>query len=205
MKSKRRWLHERRNDPYFLLSKKEGYRSRASFKLKQIIDKYGIIRPGDNILDIGCAPGGWLQVASQYVGDSGIVLGVDLKPVEDLELENVKTIVLNVFDEDFTNRVMRIAGDKFDVILSDLSPNMSGVYEIDHTRQIEMVERVIALLKDLLRKGGCLVIKVFEGQYARRVDRKVFKMFKFVKRFKPKASRKGSSEYYLVARFFKGS
>ncbi|MBO3799813.1 MAG: RlmE family RNA methyltransferase [Candidatus Brockarchaeota archaeon] len=205
MKSKRRWLHERRNDPYFILSKKEGYRSRASFKLKQIIGKYRIIKPGDNVLDIGCAPGGWLQVASQHVGNSGMVLGVDLKPVEDLELENVKTCVLNVFDEDFTNKVMRISGGKFDVVLSDLSPNMSGIYEIDHARQIEMVERVISLLKDLLRKGGCLVIKIFEGQYARRVDRKVFRMFKFVKRVKPKASRKSSSEYYLVARFFKGS
>ncbi|MQK95488.1 SAM-dependent methyltransferase, partial [Escherichia coli] len=107
-------------------------RSRASFKLKQIIDEYRIIKLGDSVLDIGCAPGGWLQVASQYVGNSGMVLGVDLKPVEDLELENVKTCVLNVFDEDFTNKVMRISGGKFDVVLSDLSPNMSGIYEIDH-------------------------------------------------------------------------
>jgi len=204
LKSKRRWLHERRNDPYFLLSKKEGYRSRASFKLKQIIDEYKIVRLGDKVLDIGCAPGGWLQVASQYVGDSGLVVGVDIKPVEDLGLENVKTIVMDVFDGNFTESVLRLSGDKFNVVLSDLSPNMSGIYEIDHGRQIEMVERVISLLKDILKKGGCLVVKVFEGKYARKVDKKIFKMFKSVKRFKPMASRKGSSEYYLVAKYFKG-
>lgn len=203
MKSKRRWLHERRNDPYFILSKKEGYRSRASFKLKQIIEKYRIIRPGDSVLDIGCAPGGWLQVASQYVGDSGVVVGVDIKPVEDLGLENVKTCVLDVFDEDFTDTVLKLSGNRFDVVLSDLSPNMSGVYEVDHARQIEMVERVVNILKDILKDGGCSVIKVFEGEYSRRVDRKVSRIFKYVKRFKPMASRKSSSEYYLIAKYFK--
>ncbi|MDW8033570.1 MAG: RlmE family RNA methyltransferase [Nitrososphaerota archaeon] len=204
MKSKRRWLHERRNDPYFLLSKKEGYRSRASFKLKQIVEEYRIIRLGDKVLDIGCAPGGWLQVASQYVGDSGIVVGVDIKPVEDLDLENVRTQVMDVFDENFTNVVLKISGDKFNVVLSDISPNMSGIYEIDHGRQIEMVERVISLLKEILKKDGCLVIKVFEGEYAPKVYKKISKMFKFVKRFKPMASRKGSSEYYLIAKYFRG-
>ncbi|MEM1556998.1 MAG: RlmE family RNA methyltransferase [Thermoproteota archaeon] len=204
MKSKRRWLHERRNDPYFLLSKKEGYRSRASFKLKQIIDEYRIIKLGDNVLDIGCAPGGWLQVASQYVGDSGIVVGVDIKPVEDLSLENVKTCVLDVFDENFTNTVLKLSGGKFDVVLSDLSPNMSGIYEIDHGRQIEMVKRVIGLLKDILKKDGCLVIKIFEGKYSHRVDKKIREIFKSVKRFKPMASRKSSSEYYLIAKSFRG-
>ncbi|MEM3713028.1 MAG: RlmE family RNA methyltransferase [Thermoproteota archaeon] len=204
MKSKKRWLHERRNDPYFLLSKKEGYRSRASFKLKQMVDEYGIIGLGDKVLDIGCAPGGWLQVASQHVGDSGLVIGVDIKPMEDLGLENVKTIVMDVFDEGFTDAVLKLSGDKFDVVLSDLSPNMSGIYEIDHGRQIEMVERVISLLKKILKKDGCLIVKVFEGEYARKVDKKVSKMFEFVKRFKPMASRKGSSEYYLVAKYFRG-
>jgi 23S rRNA (uridine2552-2'-O)-methyltransferase len=205
LKSKRRWLHERRNDPYFLLSKKEGYRSRASFKLKQIIEEYGVIRPGDTVLDIGCAPGGWLQVASGEVGESGMVIGVDVKPIEDLGLDNVKTLVLDVFDGEFANTVMKESGSKFDVVLSDLSPNMSGVYELDHARQIEMVERVAELLGKILKKDGSAVIKVFEGEYARRADRKIFKMFRSVKRVKPKASRKGSSEYYLVARFFKGS
>jgi 23S rRNA (uridine2552-2'-O)-methyltransferase len=204
LKSKRRWLHERRSDPYFLLSKKEGYRSRASFKLKQILDEYRIIRPGDIVLDIGCAPGGWLQVASEEVGDSGMVVGVDLKRVEDLGLENVKTLVLDVFDESFVNRVLDASGEKFNVILSDLSPNMSGIYELDHVKQIEMVERVINVSRDLLKRNGSIVIKVFEGEYSDRVEKRAFRMFRFVKRVKPKASRKGSSEHYLVAKFFKG-
>ncbi|MBO3841115.1 MAG: RlmE family RNA methyltransferase [Candidatus Brockarchaeota archaeon] len=204
LKSKRRWLQERKRDPYFILSKKEGYRSRASYKLKQILDKYRVIRTGDIVLDIGCAPGGWLQVASEAVGETGLVIGVDVKEVENLGSENIKTIVLDVFDEDFVGKVLKESKSRFDVILSDLSPNMSGIYELDHARQIEMVERVLQLSRDLLKTGGSMVIKVFEGEGSNRVYRRVMRLFRFVKRFKPKASRKGSSEFYLVARFFKG-
>jgi 23S rRNA (uridine2552-2'-O)-methyltransferase len=204
LKSKRRWLQERKRDPYFILSKKEGYRSRASYKLKQILDEYRVIRTGDVVLDIGCAPGGWLQVASEAAGETGLVIGVDIKEVEHLELDNAKTIVLNVFDEDFVERVLKESKSRFDTILSDLSPNMSGIYELDHARQIEMVERVLELSRNLLKTGGSMVIKVFEGEGSEKVYRKVSRLFKFVKRFKPKASRKGSSEFYLVAKFFKG-
>ncbi|MEM2944973.1 MAG: RlmE family RNA methyltransferase [Thermoproteota archaeon] len=204
MKSKRRWLQERKRDPYFILSKKEGYRSRASYKLKQILDEYKLIRTGDIVLDIGCAPGGWLQVASEAVGETGLVIGVDVKKVENLGLENTKTIILNVFDEGFVEKVLKESKSRFDAILSDLSPNMSGIYELDHARQIEMVERVIQLSKYLLKTGGSMVIKVFEGEGSDRVYKRVSRLFRFVKRVKPKASRKGSSEFYLVAKFFKG-
>ncbi|NHV98788.1 MAG: RlmE family RNA methyltransferase [Thaumarchaeota archaeon] len=204
LKSKRRWLQERKRDPYFLLAKKEGYRSRASYKLKQILGEYRLIRKGDFVLDIGCAPGGWLQVASEAVGETGLVIGVDIKRVENLGLENIKTILLDVFDEGFVERVLKESKNKFDVILSDLSPNMSGIYELDHARQIEMVERVIQLSRELLKVGGSMVVKVFEGEGSDRIYRNVSKLFRFVKRFKPKASRRGSSEFYLVAKFFKG-
>jgi 23S rRNA (uridine2552-2'-O)-methyltransferase len=204
LKSKRRWLQERKRDPYFILSKKEGYRSRASYKLKQILDEYRVIRTGDVVLDIGCAPGGWLQVVSEAVGESGLVIGVDLKRVENLGLENTKTIVLDVFDEDFVEKVLKESKSRFDTILSDLSPNMSGIYELDHARQVEMVERVLQLSRDLLKTGGSMVIKVFEGEGSEKVYRTVSRLFGFVKRFKPKASRKGSSEFYLIAKFFKG-
>ncbi|MGB9718215.1 MAG: RlmE family RNA methyltransferase [Thermoproteota archaeon] len=204
LKSKRRWLQERKRDPYFILSKKEGYRSRASYKLKQILDEHRVIRTGDVVLDIGCAPGGWLQVASEAAGETGLVIGVDIKEVEHLELDNAKTIMLNVFDGDFVERVLKESKSRFDAILSDLSPNMSGIYELDHARQIEMVERVLELSRDLLKTGGSMVIKVFEGEGSDRVYRKALKLFRFVKRFKPKASRKGSSEFYLIAKFFKG-
>ncbi|MEM2050628.1 MAG: RlmE family RNA methyltransferase [Thermoproteota archaeon] len=204
LKSKRRWLQERKRDPYFILSKKEGYRSRASYKLKQILDEYKLIRTGDIVLDIGCAPGGWLQVASEAVGETGLVIGVDVKKVENLGLENTKTIILNVFDEGFVEKVLKESKSRFDAILSDLSPNMSGIYELDHARQIEMVERVIQLSKYLLKTGGSMVIKVFEGEGSDRVYKRVSRLFRFVKRVKPKASRKGSSEFYLVAKFFKG-
>ncbi|MEM3079846.1 MAG: RlmE family RNA methyltransferase [Thermoproteota archaeon] len=204
LKSKRRWLQERKRDPYFILSKKEGYRSRASYKLKQILDEYKLIRTGDIVLDIGCAPGGWLQVASEAVGETGLVIGVDVKKVENLGLENTKTIILNVFDEGFVEKVLKESKSRFDAILSDLSPNMSGIYELDHARQIEMVERVIQLSKYLLKIGGSMVIKVFEGEGSDRVYKRVSRLFRFVKRVKPKASRKGSSEFYLVAKFFKG-
>ncbi|MEM2929646.1 MAG: RlmE family RNA methyltransferase [Thermoproteota archaeon] len=204
LKSKRRWLQERRRDPYFLLSKKEGYRSRASYKLKQILSEYRVIRTGDVVLDIGCAPGGWLQVASEAAGGSGLVIGVDLKEVRDLKLENAKTIILDVFDENFVEKVLKESKSRFDAILSDLSPNMSGVYELDHARQIEMVERVLELSGGLLKTGGSMVVKVFEGEDSEKVYRKASRIFRFVKRLKPKASRKGSSEFYLVAKFFKG-
>ncbi|MGQ9479067.1 MAG: SAM-dependent methyltransferase [Thermoproteota archaeon] len=188
-----------------MLSKREGYRSRAAFKLKQIISEYNVIRTGDVILDIGCAPGGWLQVASEAAGGSGMVIGVDLKAVEDLGLENVKTMVLDVFDRGFAEKVMEASGGMFDVLLSDLSPNMSGIYELDHARQIEMMKRVIELSKLLLKRNGSMVVKVFEGKYSPLVEREILKMFRIVRKVKPKASRKRSSEYYLVAKFFKGS
>ncbi|MEM3026874.1 MAG: RlmE family RNA methyltransferase, partial [Thermoproteota archaeon] len=172
LKSKRRWLQERKRDPYFILSKKEGYRSRASYKLKQIVDEYRVIRTGDVVLDIGCAPGGWLQVASEAVGETGLVIGVDVKEVENLGLENTKTIILNVFDEGFVEKVLKESKSRFDAILSDLSPNMSGVYELDHARQIEMVERVLQLSRYLLKTGGSMVIKVFEGEGSDRVYRR---------------------------------
>lgn len=204
MKSKKRWLKERKSDLYFLLSKKEGYRSRASFKLKQILDEYRIIKPGELVLDLGCAPGGWLQVASEAIGDRGMVVGVDLKHVEDLRLKNVKTITLDIFDENFVEKVLKVSQSKFDVILSDLSPNMSGIYELDHAKQIEMAERVLKLSKELLKVDGSIVIKVFEGENSNRVEREASRIFRFIRKTKPRASRKRSSEYYLVAKFFKG-
>ncbi|MCD6511948.1 MAG: RlmE family RNA methyltransferase [Thaumarchaeota archaeon] len=196
-------IEEARRDHYRRLAKKEGYRSRAAYKLIEIDEKFGVLKKGYVVIDFGAAPGGWLQVASKRVGPSGLVIGVDLKEIKPLS-ENVKLLKGDVMDEGISSLLLSMMPRKADLILSDLSPKISGIWSVDHLRQIELCERVLELSQTLLRKNGSMVMKLFEGEQVRDFVGRVRRAFRTVRLFKPKASRKESSEIYLVSLGFVG-
>ncbi|MFN4336314.1 MAG: RlmE family RNA methyltransferase [Candidatus Nitrosocaldus sp.] len=203
-------LEEAKRDYYRRLAKDEGYRSRAAYKLLEINRSFHIFSKGDRILDIGCYPGGWLQVASHAVGSDGLVIGVDIKEIdrgkgEDDGPANVRFLCMSVEDDTLVLRVRDLLGDKkvVDVILSDLSPNLSGIWSLDHARQIYLSRRVLDIARLLLRDDGYAVLKIFEGDMLKEFIDEVRMHFKRVYVHKPKASRKESSELYLVCKGFK--
>ncbi len=181
-----------------------GFKSRAAFKLIQINRKYKVIKPGDVVVDFGCAPGGWLQVAAEVVGKDGFVLGIDLKKVERIK-GNVVTIVADVTDANISKIILERLPRMANVILSDLAPKVSGIWELDHIKQIDLTRKVVAILPQILNKGGSAILKVFEGEMINDFIKQVKEIFKEVRIIKPKASRSGSSEIYLLCINFQGS
>jgi len=195
-----RWIHERKNDHYYLKSKEEGYRSRASYKLKQLDSRFGIFKGARRVLVLGAAPGGWLQVAAEAIGEGGVVVGVDLKEIFPLGIENVETIVGDATDPEVQAEVIGRFGGKADVILSDMAPNVTGVWELDDLRQIHLARTALSIADRLLREDGWMVVKVFQGPEHEAFIRDMRSMFERVHIVKPRASRKGSAEVYLVAK-----
>ena len=195
----RRWITERRREPYHRMAKEQGYRSRAAFKLKQLNSRFGFLDGARYVLDMGAAPGGWLQVASEVVGDRGLVVGVDLESVKPLGLNNVMTIVGDVTDGETLKQIIRLFPGKVDVVLSDLAPNVSGVWDVDHLRQVDLSRIALMLSEKLLKPEGWFVVKVFQGFEYNMFLEEVKSTFSFVKVVKSKASRKASAEIYLVA------
>lgn len=194
-------LSEAKRDHYRKLAKEEGYSSRASYKLLQINSKYKILRSGYYVIDFGCAPGGWLEVASKEVSDSGRVIGVDKKPVK-TSLANVELLCMDVFDASMEERILGLCGRKGDIVLSDLAPNVSGIWEIDHAKQIDLCRRVVEMLPKILARGGTAVLKIFEGSSFTDFLGEVQKKFAYVTIEKPLASRGASSEFYLVCKSY---
>ncbi|MCS7120514.1 MAG: RlmE family RNA methyltransferase [Nitrososphaerota archaeon] len=188
----------RRKDHFSKMAKKENYRSRASFKLLEAIRKYGFIRDGDVVVDLGAYPGGWLQVAREIVGDNGFVLGVDLRKIEHLGFDNVQTIIGDILDRETVNRIKAILPRQADAVISDVSPNVSGVWEVDHARQIELAERSLSIAISILRVGGSFFVKVFRGELFEEYLKHVKNFFLDVRVFKPKASRTESAEIYVL-------
>lgn len=196
----RRWLSERKHDPYHRMARRRGYRSRAAFKLKQIDRKFGILEGARYVLDLGAAPGGWLQVVSEEVGDVGLVVGVDLDEIEPLKADNVKTIVGDVTKSETLEKIKRMYSGRWDIVLSDLSPNVSGIWEVDHSRQIHLARSALRFASEILHPKGWFVVKVFQGFEYEDFLSEVREKFRFVNVFKPRASRKGSAEVYIIAR-----
>ncbi|PCN50566.1 23S rRNA (uridine(2552)-2'-O)-methyltransferase [Candidatus Geothermarchaeota archaeon ex4572_27] len=192
-----RKFEELKRDPYYLRAKREGYRSRAVYKLMEINRLFRVIKDGDRVLDLGSAPGGWLQYIAERVGVDGLVVGVDVKPIKPLGKSNVKILNMDIFDRSLVEELKKIAPE-FDVITSDVSANVTGVWDVDVARSIDINLRVLQIADGVLRTGGCVVSKVFEGRGVDRVVREFRKRFRFVKLFKPKASRKRSSEIYII-------
>ena len=196
----RKWLAERKSDHYYKMAKKLGYRSRASFKLKQLNQRFGFFEDAKRVLDLGAAPGGWLQVVSEEIGEDGIVLGVDLEPISPLGLSNVVTMIGDVTKRETIKQIREKLPGKFDVILSDTAPNISGVWDVDHLRQIDLAGQAIYIARELLKRDGWMVLKVFQGAEYVRFLNEIKNTFEYVRVIKPGASRKVSAETYIVAR-----
>ena len=192
------WIERRKRDYYYRMAKREDLRSRASFKLLEINRKFGLIKKGDVIVDLGAAPGGWLQIARRIVGESGFVLGVDIKEIEPLGFSNVVTIVGDITEPDIIVRIRALLPRPADAVISDVSPNISGVWEVDHARQIELAERSLRIAVEVLRKEGNFLVKIFQGDLQSYFLRRVRRFFRYVRTFKPKASRKESAEIYVL-------
>lgn len=189
-------LADARRDHYRRLAKDQGYRSRAAYKLKQINDSYRILKKGSRILDIGCAPGGWVQVATEIAGP-GRVAGIDIKPVE--PVAGATILQGSIDDPAAVARIIEtLGGEKADAVLSDLAPNVSGIWEIDHAKQIDLTRNALSLAKKVLRPGGSAVFKVFEGEFLAELKKEMAASFSKVLISKPTASRQESSELYLV-------
>jgi len=195
-----RWIHERKQEHYYNKAKEEGYRSRAAYKLKQIQAKFGIFDKAEKVLDLGAAPGGWLQVASDHVdGFKGQVLGVDLNPIKPLLRGNVTTIEGDIRDPEVQEYILSYFNGKADVILSDMAPEVMGEWDVDQYRQIQLARIALEICDKLLKDDGWFVVKIFQGGEHIKYIRDVKAMFEYVKNYKPKASRKQSAERYLVA------
>ncbi len=194
---------ERKLEHYYRMAKQAGYRARSSFKLEQLNERYKLLQRGNVVVDLGAAPGGWLQVAREEVGDEGFVLGVDLQEITKLPYENVKTLVADITDPSASELIRQNLPRPADVVLSDASPKISGVWSIDHARSIELADAAFTIAGEVLSRGGELLVKVFQGEFFQDFVQNVRKKFDRLKISKPSASRKGSSEVYVIAKGFK--
>lgn len=201
------------HDRFFKQAKEEGFAARSAYKLKEIQERRRIIRKGDRVLDLGCAPGSWVQVASELVGPGGRVVGIDLKPVTigQTAHDNCKTLVADAFRTDSV-ALLGLLNDsgntqRFDVVLSDMAPNTEGGAggTTDHFRSVDLCRRVLELVASVLKTGGHCVMKVFEGEAYPALLKETGRMFEEVKGLKPQASRDVSREMFVIAMRFKGN
>jgi 23S rRNA (uridine2552-2'-O)-methyltransferase len=198
-KSSHRWMQRHVNDPYVQRAQREGYRSRAAFKLLELQDKDGLLRPGQIVVDLGAAPGGWSQVAREIVGDKGAVIALDILP-----MAPIPGVVF--FEQDFREDAAlaalraEVGGRPVDLVISDMAPNVSGVNAVDQPRAMYLCELALDFAREVLRPGGSFVVKVFHGEGFDDFVRQLRAHFGKVVSRKPKASRPKSREVYLVAR-----
>jgi len=201
-KSSNQWLQEHVNDPYVKQAQKDGYRSRASYKLLQLNDKDKLIRPGMLIVDLGSAPGGWSQVAGRLIGGRGRVVATDILPMD--PLQHVEFIQGDFTDEAVLNQVLeRLAGNKPDLVLSDISPNITGIDSADQASSMYLVELALDFARRALKPKGDFVAKVFQGSGSDAYLKDLRTSFEKVLVRKPAASRPRSREVYVVAKGFK--
>ena len=193
-------LAEARRDQYRKLAKDHGYRARSAYKLLQLNNSYHILKKGNNVVDLGCAPGGWLQVAIKQIGLAGRVVGIDLKEVE--PIDGTTILQGNIEDQNTAKKIIDVLGDRADVVLSDLAPNVSGMWGVDHARQISLTESALGLAKQVLKEGGSAVFKVFDGEMLNDLRTELKNNFANVFLSKPTASRQESSELYVVCTKF---
>ncbi len=193
------WIRERKNEYYYKKAKEENYRSRAIYKLVQANEKYGFIKLRDVVVDLGAAPGGWIQAARKMTGRHGFVLGVDLKPIEPFTQDYIRTIVCDLTEPEIVEQILSFLPRRADVVMSDAAPNITGVWEVDHARQIELATKALDIAMQILRPNGNFFVKLFEGDLMNDFVQTVKGHFEEVKIVKPQASRAKSSEMYLLA------
>jgi 23S rRNA (uridine2552-2'-O)-methyltransferase len=194
-------LSDARKDQYRKLAKENMYRSRSVYKLVQINKSHHILKEGMKVVDIGAAPGGWLQIASKIAGTRGTTIGIDLKEIA--PIPNVITIVGNIENKDDIHKLIQLINGKADVVLSDLAPNVSGLWEMDQLKQIDLTKNALEFTKTVLKENGCALYKVFQGENTSELINYLKEFFLNVIITKPDASRKQSSEIYVVCKRFK--
>ena len=193
-------MPRKREDHFYRKAKKEGYRSRASYKLQQINAKYNVIRPGNIVVDLGAAPGGWLQVAKEISG--GFVMGIDIQEIE--PIEGVENLLGDITDPSTLKKIQDMI-DKIggvDVVICDASPNLSGNWSLDHARSIGLCNSALKIAINILKPDGNFVVKVFQGDMFSNFLVSVKKNFSFAKAYGPRASRKESAEIYIIGKGF---
>ena len=201
--SSKAWLKEHRDDPFVQQAQREGYRSRACYKLLELQEKDRLLKPGMTVVDLGSAPGGWSQVAAELVGHHGRVIASDILQMDNLA--GVEFIQGDFTDDAVLEQILAVIGDcRVDLVISDMAPNMSGVTAVYQPRALYLVELALDMARRVLAPGGSFVAKVFQGEGFDELFRDVRNSFDKVLTRKPRASRPRSREVYLVARGFKG-
>lgn len=192
-----------RKDHLYKLAKQEGYRSRAAYKLIELDQKYQIVNVGERILDLGSWPGGWLQVAAELTGREGLVVGVDLVEIDPLPFEQIKFVSGDVCDDDVIKRLLEISGEKYDVVLSDMSPKLTGIKEADAAGVVGLAELAVFVAERTLRADGSFVVKLFKTGETERFFRSLRPLFAKLFRTELKSSRGSSNEFYCIGLGFK--
>jgi 23S rRNA (uridine2552-2'-O)-methyltransferase len=185
-------------DTFYKKAKKEGYRARSAYKLEEIQNRFHVIRKGDNVLDLGAAPGSWLQLESVLVGDHGKVIGLDILPIAPLAAKNAVMKKADIREIDLSTLLDEFSIPSFDVVTSDIAPNLSGIREVDDANIHELYDAVVRVVREGLRKGGNFLIKLFFSPDFKDMASDLKPLFSKVITFKPQASRGVSSEIYLV-------
>ncbi len=202
-KSSSEWLQEHFKDQYVLKSQQDGYRSRAAYKLLQIQEKDKLIKPGMNVVDLGSAPGGWSQVARQFVGSKGKIVALDILPMD--QLAQVEFIQGDFQEDSVLEELLKVVNNEpIDLVISDMAPNVTGVKAVDQPKSMYLLELAIDLADQVLKPRGSLLMKVFQGEGFQPLLAELRQRYQKVITRKPDASRSRSSEVYLLAKGFKG-
>jgi len=199
--SSTRWLERQLNDPYVRRAKAENYRSRAAYKLLELDERFGLLKGAKAVVDLGIAPGGWSQLVRRRVPQSRVV-GIDLLPTD--PIEGVAILQMDFMDEAAPDRLKEALGSEADLVLSDMAANTVGHQQTDHLRTMALVEAGLLFATEVLRPGGAYVAKVLAGGADNQLVAEMKRHFATVKHAKPPASRKDSSEWYVIAQGFKG-
>ena len=189
-------------DRYYKRAKQEGHRSRAAYKLLELQQRFRLIRPGDVVVDLGAAPGGWLQVAAKWVGQTGKVIGIDLQPIDAFHEPNIVVLQGDITAPEIPGKISELARGKVHCVLSDLAPRLSGIRDADAARCLELNRSALTLATALLRLGGSFLVKSFVNQELQTFTLELKKHFHSVQRTRPEATRQGSSEFYYLAKGF---
>ncbi len=193
-----------RKDHYYKKAKEQGLASRAVFKLEELDQKFKLLKQGDKVLDLGCAPGGWLQYASKKIGAGGRAVGIDLLPIQAQFSQNVMILQGDATQEEMQKICIENLKGEADLIVSDMSPNLSGIKFKDNYESYLLALSVLKVCQKILKKGGSMALKIFPGDELPDFRKKLQENFEEIKTYIPKATRKGSSEVYLISQKFKG-